>query len=232
MAYVWYWEAELAIIHMCSTAIFKPCQSPVRSFTLYMVMKSLVAFLHFSFYTVTSISCVSGSVPEEPVISPKSGAVFERRLIEKYLQESNVDPVSGEELDITELIPVKGHSIVTPRAPNATSIPTLLKTFQDEWDAQMLETFELKKHVMELRQELTHSLYQHDASCRLIARLTRERDQAREALVSLQQQQAAVEVPSQQQSNTTESNQPNETESPLPEEVVASITATHKKLSK
>lgn len=106
---------------------------------------------------------VSGSVPEEPVISPKSGAVFERRLIEKYLQESNVDPVSGEELDITELIPVKGnknkhvilffclilnymgdiiytilkirlgHSIVTPRAPNATSIPTLLKTFQDEW---------------------------------------------------------------------------------------------------
>ena len=42
----------------------------------------------------------------------------------------------------------------------------------------MLESYNLKKHVQDLRQQLSHSLYQHDAACRVIARLTQERDRA------------------------------------------------------
>lgn len=71
---------------------------------------------------------------------------------------------------------------VKPRPPSCQSVPGLLSTLQSEWDSQMLETFELRKHVEMVRNQLSHTLYQHDAACRVIARLMRERDEARAEL--------------------------------------------------
>ena len=67
-----------------------------------------------------------------------------------------------------------------PRPPTATSIPTLLHTLQNEWDALVLETFALKQQYNNTRQELSYALYAQDAASRVVARLTRERDAARE----------------------------------------------------
>jgi pre-mRNA-processing factor 19 len=50
----------------------------------------------------------------------------------------------------------------------------------------MLETYTLKQHLDGTRQELSQALYQHDAACRVIARLIKERDTALEQVSTAQ----------------------------------------------
>ena len=111
-----------------------------------------------------------------------SGNVFEKRLIEAYIAENGKEPVTGEELTLADLVELKSSQTVRPRPPTLTSIPSLLSVFQNEWDALALETYTLRQHLTQTRQELSRALYEHDAAVRVITRLARERDEAREAL--------------------------------------------------
>ena len=52
----------------------------------------------------------------------------------------------------------------------------------------MLETYELRDSLRGARKELAASLYQHDAACRVIARLTQEKETAQKALEDLKTQ--------------------------------------------
>ena len=133
------------------------------------------------------ICSISGEPAKEPVISPKSGHVFEKSLIETYIKENGTDPINNEELSVEELVAVNTHNdpVVRPRPPTLTSIPALLSTFQNEWDSLALETFSLRQELQKTRQELSTALYHHDAAIRVVARLTRERDEARDALAKL-----------------------------------------------
>ncbi|KAK0703982.1 WD40-repeat-containing domain protein [Lasiosphaeria miniovina] len=129
------------------------------------------------------MSCgLSGEVAEEPVASRKTGVIFEKRLILKYIEENHKEPGTDHELDAEDLLPIKTHRIVRPRPPNFTSLPSLLKAFQDEWDALVLDAYNTKEQLARTREELATALYQHDAAVRVIARLTKERDEARDAL--------------------------------------------------
>lgn len=134
---------------------------------------------------------ISGTVPEQAVVNVKSGHLFEKSLIEKYVRETGKCPVTGEALSLEELLPLKVNKTVKPRTAPATSIPGLLSLFHDEWDANMLELHNTRTQLHQTRQELSHALYQHDAATRVIARLLKERDEARAALADMKQQYAA-----------------------------------------
>jgi len=173
-----------------------------------------------------SICAISGEACEEPVVSIKSGHVFEKRIILKWLETNDQkDPFSEGILTLEDLIPLKVNKVVKPRPPTATSIPSMLQLFQNEWDALMLETYSLKEQLDSVRQELSHALYQHDAACRVIARLSKERDEARNALANVK-----TNAPEQQ---VHEDGMEVETgSSGLTEEVKAKLTSTSLVLSK
>jgi len=50
---------------------------------------------------------ISGEPPQDPVVSQKSGKVYERRLIVKYISENGTDPVTGDKLEESDLIAIK-----------------------------------------------------------------------------------------------------------------------------
>lgn len=76
----------------------------------------------------------------------------------------------------------------------------------------MLEAHATKQQLHATRKELSHALYQHDAACRVIARLTDERDDAQKLVAdlkySLADQNASKEVPSSKPSRSTKELDP------------------------
>ena len=71
-------------------------------------------------------------------------------------------PVSGQDLAKADLLEVKGNPIVRPRPPAAASVPGLIKIFQSEWDALMLETYTLKQVTQ------AHTLNEHLVALSLV----------------------------------------------------------------
>jgi len=134
------------------------------------------------------LCAVSQTPAENPVVSIKSGLVFEKSVIEKYIDINGRCPITGEPLESADLVPIRSIFWTNaapisplPQVPSLkqSTVPELIHRLKDDWDNVAIETNTLKQYVHKLRKELSHVLYQQDASCRVIARLLKERDEAR-----------------------------------------------------
>jgi len=134
---------------------------------------------------------ITGEIAEVPVASKKTGHIYEKRNIEKYINANQLDPITNQLITKDDLVPIKGiycsqslfvngivSNIIKPRPTNSTGVSDLVTIFQNEYDSLMLEAHVLKTNLEDVRKELSHTLYQHDAACRVIARLIKERDEA------------------------------------------------------
>ncbi len=189
-----------------------------------------VSYLQEIFANIQSINhlsliLVSGVPPQEPVVSPKSGSVFEKKLIIQYIEKHGTDPISNEPLDIEDLVEIKISPIVPAKPPTLTSIPSMLSAFQNEWDAMALESFSLRQQLTESKKELSTALYHYEAAVRVIARLTNERDQARDALTKLSASFAKGEDNTEQKDEIEIS-----TSTSLPDDIKAKLEEKHSEL--
>lgn len=99
-------------------------------------------------------------------------------------------------MTVNDLVPLQVAGVAPPPSAANMSVPGLMASLGAEWDALVLETFNLRQALDQTRQQLSQTLYQHDAACRVIARLLRERDEARAMLAQVG---APVAAPQQQQ---------------------------------
>jgi pre-mRNA-processing factor 19 len=126
---------------------------------------------------------MSGKVATTPVLNTKTGIVYEKQLVEKFVAQNGADPVTNAATDLVDLVAVNAQgSFVTPSAADVgnASIPGLVSSMQKEWDALMLSQFETKKELHSTRQQLARALYENDAAFRVIARLIKERDELKQ----------------------------------------------------
>ena len=128
---------------------------------------------------------ISGKPPKDGVLSPKSKCVFEKSLIEQYINETGQDPITNEPLTQDELIVISStpQQVSLANAVNSStlnsnySIPNLLSTLQNEWDAVMLENFKLRKQLDIFAKQLSTTFYERDAAKLVAANALKEKDE-------------------------------------------------------
>jgi pre-mRNA-processing factor 19 len=128
---------------------------------------------------------LSGNVLTDPVVCTKTGYVYEKSVITSHINQTGRCPITNSIISLSDLIPLQVNSASKPKPLTSVSVPGLLKSLQDEWNTNALETHQMKKQIDLLKQELSHALYQCEAACRVIARLIKEKEQLVNALQEL-----------------------------------------------
>lgn len=145
------------------------------------------------------ICALTGERAKDPVITP-TGTCYDREAILKHLKQSGgKDPETDEQLSVEDLISIRlsNPDAVPSRQLTAASVPSLLQTFQTEYDALVLESFALKREIEATRKELAKTLYSNDAAARVIARLMKEKEGAQQELEQLRANIAKAGVKSE-----------------------------------
>ncbi|CCE63511.1 hypothetical protein TPHA_0F00240 [Tetrapisispora phaffii CBS 4417] len=130
------------------------------------------------------ICAISGKSPKNPALSLKSKCIFEKTLLEQYVATSAKDPITNETMTMEDIIELANtpQQVSMINALNSStlnsnySIPNLLSTLQNEWDAVMLENFKVRKQLDLFTKQLSTAMYERDAAKLVAAKLLREKE--------------------------------------------------------
>lgn len=144
--------------------------------------------------------------------------MFEKSLIESYVEQNGVDPITKDALSISQLIEIAQtpQQYALTNAVNSStlksnySIPNLLTSLQNEWDAVMLENFQLRQQLDTCKKELSTALYRYEAAMRVATRATMDADKLKQELTTLTKN-IGIEQPSSEELD------------PLPEDILQSF---------
>jgi len=172
----------------------------------------------------------------EIVATPTGHLCIKRLLLTKLSENGGLDPfesTSGRELPLSEdqLVTLQspgggsdgGSAAIVPPRSNVTSLPNLLGMLQKEYDALVLELFDTRKVLEETRRELSQALYQNDAAIRVVARISQERDAAKQ---QLEQWDASAAVATKTD-NVTASGTSGDTEEAQDSTVASALPSTN-----
>ncbi|KAI3652410.1 hypothetical protein MP228_002735 [Amoeboaphelidium protococcarum] len=119
------------------------------------------------------LCALSGRIPAEPVVVTSSGLVYERRVIEQYLDENGgKDPHRGQIITKADLLPLAGFFQLKDQDKeqnNKKSAKAIKSKLQQVESLEHKALIILDRENQRLKQELATALYRLDASKRVIA---------------------------------------------------------------
>lgn len=177
------------------------------------------------------------------VVTPSGHVCRKDLLLTKLTENGSVDPfhpdrpLAEDDVIVLAAAAATGASskVIPPRPLQATSHAALLSAVQTEYDAVVLELFDTRQALQDARQELSQALYQNDAAVRVIARLSAERDAARQQLQEWQASGVAAAPPAANDESSKKRKRDNladALENEIPEAHLKSMQAVWESLHK
>lgn len=121
---------------------------------------------------------MTGATLSHPVVSSKSGHLFEKEAIEKHLSTFPYCPITNQPLepsDLVEVVCVKEEGDNTNKA--SESLRSYMDRLQNEYDTLVLERHALGKAIGQTEQELLHCRFRNGAAERVVGTLLREKEE-------------------------------------------------------
>lgn len=132
------------------------------------------------------ICSITKQPTSKPVLSNLSNAIFDESALLTYIDVHGKDPLTNQPMSENDIITIKQSLPLNDIANSTTtSIPSLLTTFQNAWDATAIELFQLRKDLDQCRKELSLALFRCDAAERVAGRERAQREELERVVAEL-----------------------------------------------
>lgn len=116
---------------------------------------------------------VSHQTPIDPVVSPSSGAVFEKCCIEEFIATNGCDPITKTSLSVDQLIKIVSPPVqLMNSAPNdGANASHLFSAAIVTCNTLLYQTIANQKHIETVRMRLRHMMHTNQCTFQMLKHL-------------------------------------------------------------